>query len=76
MFLKILQNSHENTCGRISFSKKLQGLRPATLLKKRLWRRCLPPVSASRNTVVKTNSDFVSSHLFKNKALTLQVFRF
>ena len=38
MFLKICQNSQENTCGRVSFL----GLRPATLLKKRLWHRCFP----------------------------------
>ena len=37
MFLKISQNSQENTCVRVSFF-----LRPATLLKKRLWHRCLP----------------------------------
>ena len=34
----------ENTCARVSFLIKLQdsGLRPATLLKKRLWYRCFP----------------------------------
>ena len=37
MLLKISQNSQENTCAR-----GLQHLRPATLLKKRLWHRCLP----------------------------------
>ena len=32
------------TCARVSFFKKLQaiGLRPATLLKNRLWHRCFP----------------------------------
>ena len=42
--LKILQNSHESTCVRVSFLIKLQGsgLRPATLLKKRLWHRYFP----------------------------------
>ena len=35
VFLKILQNSQENTCARVSFLIKLQ-------LKKRLWRRCFP----------------------------------
>ena len=35
--LKISQNSHENTRVRVSFF-----LRPATLLKKRLWHRCFP----------------------------------
>ena len=37
VFLEIWQNSQENTCGRASFSIKLQAL-----LKKRLWRRCFP----------------------------------
>ena len=35
-FLEIIQNSRENTCTRVS------GLRPATLLKKRLCHRCFP----------------------------------
>ena len=39
MFLEILQNSQEKTCARVSFLIKL-GLRPATLLKKRLRYRC------------------------------------
>ena len=34
MFLKISQNSQENTCARVSFF--------ATLLKKRLWHKCFP----------------------------------
>ena len=44
VFLKISQNSQENTCARVSFLIKLQasGLRPATLLKKRLRHRCFP----------------------------------
>ena len=37
MFLKISQNSQENTRARVSFF-----LRSATLLKKRLWHRCFP----------------------------------
>ena len=37
VFLEIWQNSQENTCGRASFSIKLQAL-----LKERLWRRCFP----------------------------------
>ena len=37
LFLEICQNLQENTCGRVSFSIKLQAL-----LKKRLWRRCFP----------------------------------
>ena len=44
MFLKISQNSQENTCAWVSFLIKLQasGIRPATLLKKRLRHRCYP----------------------------------
>ena len=44
VFLEIWQNSQKSTCGKVYFSIKLQalGLRPATLLKKRLWRRCFP----------------------------------
>ena len=43
MFLKISQNSQDNTCGRDSFLNKVAGLAwPAALLKKRLWHRCFP----------------------------------
>ena len=44
LFLEISLNSLENTWVRVSFLIKLQawGLRPATLLKKRLWHRCFP----------------------------------
>ena len=34
------QNSQENTCTRVSFFDKVEGLRPATLLKKRLGYKC------------------------------------
>ena len=39
VLLEISQNSQENTCTSVSFLIKLQaiGLRPPTLLKKRLW---------------------------------------
>ena len=40
-FLKTLQNSQESICARV-FLSKVAGLRPATLLKKRLWDRCFP----------------------------------
>ena len=36
LFLKISQNSQENTCVKASFFNKVAGLRPTTLLKKRL----------------------------------------
>ena len=37
VLLQISQNSHENTCARVSFL-----IRPTTLLKWRLWHRCFP----------------------------------
>ena len=40
-FLKVSQTSQENTCLRASFLIKLQ-LRPATLLKRKIWHRCFP----------------------------------
>ena len=39
VFLKISQNSQENTCASL-FLNKVAGLRLAALLKKRLWRKC------------------------------------
>ena len=41
LLLETSQNSQENSCARASFLIKLQVV-PATLLKKRLWRRCFP----------------------------------
>ena len=41
VFLEISQNSQENTSASLFFNK-VAGLRPATLLKKRLWHRCFP----------------------------------
>ena len=40
VFLKLSQNSEESTCARVSFL--INSLRPATLLRKRFWRRCFP----------------------------------
>ena len=42
VFLKILQKLQENTCLRVSFLNKVAGLRPTTLLKKRLQHWCFP----------------------------------
>ena len=44
VFLEITQNLQENIRARVSSLIKLQasGLRPATLLKKRLWHLCFP----------------------------------
>ena len=52
VFLRISQNSQENTCARVS------GLRPATLLKKRLWHRCFPAnfVKLSRTPFLQNTS--------------------
>ena len=41
MFFKTSQNSQKTTCVRASFNK-VAGLRPATLLKRRLWHRFFP----------------------------------
>ena len=41
VFLKISQNSLENTCASLFFNK-VAGLRPTTLFKKRLSHRCFP----------------------------------
>ena len=41
VFLEISQNSQKNTCAAVSVLIKLLAcMRPATLLKKRLWHRC------------------------------------
>ena len=69
--LEISQNLQENTCARASFLIK-KGLKPATLLKKRLWRRCFPV-----NFAKFLNSLFLTEHLrlaafepqFLNKAI-------
>ena len=41
LFLEISQNSQENTCARVSFFRKVAGLRP-TIYQKRHWHRCFP----------------------------------
>ena len=43
-FLEVLQNSQKNTCVRVSFLIKSQaiGLKPPTIIKKRLWHECFP----------------------------------
>ena len=42
VFLEISEHSQESTCARVSFFNKVAGLKPATLLKRRLWHRCFP----------------------------------
>ena len=60
MFLEISQNSQESTCTRAYFLKKLQarGLRPATLLKNRLWHKCF-----SVNFAKFLRTPFLTEHL-------------
>ena len=41
VFLEVSLNSQENTCNSLFFNK-VAGLRPATLIKKRLWFMCFP----------------------------------
>ena len=42
VFLKISQNSQENTCARALFFNEVADFRPVTLLKKWLWHMCFP----------------------------------
>ena len=42
VFLRNSQISQENICARVSFLKKVKGVRPGTLLKNKLWHRCFP----------------------------------
>ena len=53
VFLKVFENSQENTCA------KAIALRPATLLKNRLWHRCFP---ANLAKFLKT--PFIFKHLW------------
>ena len=73
MFLEILQNSQESTCARVSFFNKVEGLRPATLLKKRLWHSCflVYSVQPSFKTTSLVNSKR-KVHLHPSK-VTLQI---
>ena len=55
MFLNIWQNSRENICVVVSFLNKVGGLRPATILKKRLQNRCFP---------MNSNKIFINTFLY------------
>ena len=57
--LRISQNSEENTCARASFFNKVTDLRPATLLKKRIWHRHFPV-----NFVKFLRTPFLIGHLW------------
>ena len=58
VFSEISQNSQRNTCTRVSFLIRLNPLRTATLLKKRLWYRCFPV-----NFVTFLRTSFLTKHL-------------
>ena len=68
--LKILQNSQENHCARVSFFNKVADLTAATLLKKRLWHSCFPTDFAKflrspffyRTPTVAASEVYFSSH--------------
>ena len=51
VFLTICQNSQEYTCAKVSFFNKVAGLKPGTLLKKRLWHSCF---SVTFKTLLRT----------------------
>ena len=59
VFLEISQNSQGSTCARLSFFNKVAILRPATLLKKRVWHRCFPV-----NFVKYLRTPFFEEHLW------------
>ena len=71
VFLKILQNSQENTCARVSFLKNLQTA-PAALLKNRLWHMCFPVSFAKflRNTFFYRTPPVAASIIFKAPKFT------
>ena len=61
-----MQNSQENICASLFFNK-VTGLRPSTLLKKRLQRKCFPV-----NFAKFTRTTFLKEHLW---GLFLTLFR-
>ena len=78
MFLKISQNSQENTCARISFLINMQAWGLATLLKNRKWHRCFPvnfakflrtPIlkNISERLVLENNLEMSISSVIKTK---------
>ena len=58
VFLEFSQNSQEKTCARVFFNKVAE-LKPAPLLKKRLWHRCFPV-----NFVKYLRTSFFIEHLW------------
>ena len=57
VFLKLSQNSQENTSAGVPSNKKFAGLQPATLLNKRLQHGCFPV------HFTKLNNTFLTKHL-------------
>ena len=86
MFLKISQNSWENTCARISFLINMQTWGLATLLKNRKWRRCFPvnfakflgiPIlkNISERLVLENNLEMSISSVIKTKIALWRFFQ-
>ena len=82
-FLKIWQNTQENTCAKVFFSIKLQTSKFCEIFKNRLFQRT-PPMTASAETTIKTtaalNQNFMILQIFsqsKHKLVALfrSVFR-
>ena len=59
VFLEISKNSQKSNCASLFFNK-VADLRPATLLKKRLWHRCFPV-----NFVKFLRTPFFIEHLWR-----------
>ena len=59
VLLKSSPDSQKNTCVGVSFFNKVAALRPATLLKKRLWHKCFPAnlVKFSRSPFLQNTTD-------------------
>ena len=73
VFSEFSQNSQENTCASVSVFNKVAALRPATLLKNRLWHRCFHVNFAKslRTTFLKEYSDGCFYTHFLDESLLL-----
>ena len=68
VFLEISQTLQENTCVNVSFFNKITWLRPATLLKIRLWHRCFPV-----NFAKFLRTPFITKHLWWLLLITVNI---
>ena len=68
VFLEISQTLQENTCVKVSFSNKITGIRPATLLKIRLWHKCFPVNFAKFLRI-----PFITEHLWWLLLITVNI---